>query len=200
MPASPRAIFFDLDGTLVDRDAAFLACVLEAFGNSPATDSILALDAHGHGDRTALLRAWQLHSGEVLTLHALGARIASRLRPNPDLITALHELAVRLPIGVITNGGSQAQRLKLEAAGLDRVFPASLVFVSAELGIAKPDPALFLHAARRLDIAPTDCLYVGDHEPHDRVGALAAGFQFRLASHPLDASTVRGLPDAVPNA
>ena len=200
MPASPRALLFDLDGTLVDRDAAFLACVRSTFGNSPAAESILALDAHGHGDRSALLRAWQLHSGEVLTLPALGARIAARLQPNPDLIAALHELAVRLPLGVITNGGAQAQRLKLEAAGLDRVFPASLVFVSGELGIAKPDPALFLHAARRLGIAPTDCLYVGDHEPHDRVGALAAGFQFQLASHPLDAATVRRLPDAVPNA
>lgn len=200
MPASPRAILFDLDGTLVDRDAALLACVRSTFGNSPAAESILALDAHGHGDRTALLRAWHELSGEALTLHALGARIAARLQPNPDLNLALHELAVRVPIGVITNGGAQAQRLKLEAAGLDHVFPASLVFISAELGIAKPDPALFLHAARRLDVPPSRCLYIGDHEPHDRVGALAAGFQFRLASHPLDAATVRRLPDAVPNA
>jgi HAD superfamily hydrolase (TIGR01509 family) len=192
-----RAILFDLDGTLVDRDDAFLACVRATFGNSPSADLILALDASGHGDRTALLEAWQLHSGEALTLGALGARIASRLQPSPDLIAALHDLAARIRIGVITNGGSKAQRLKLEAAGFNHVFPPNLVFVSADLGIAKPDPALFLLAARRLGVPPSHCLYIGDHAPHDRVGALAAGFQFRLASAPLDAATVRLLPDGI---
>ena len=124
-----RAILFDLDCTLVDRDAAFLACVRATFGDSPSAELIVALDASGHGDRTTLLQVWQLHSGEALTLDALGARIASRLQPSPDLIAALHDLAARIRIGVITNGGSRAQRLKLEAAGFNEVFPPNLVFV-----------------------------------------------------------------------
>ena len=62
---------------------------------------------------------------------------------------------------------------------LDRWFDA--VVVSAEVGARKPDPALFLEALRRVGVPPERALHVGDHAPHDEVGARAAGMQFAAA-------------------
>ncbi len=54
------------------------------------------------------------------------------------------------------------------------------VVTSAEVGAAKPDPAVFLAALERLGVAASRALHVGD-EPGDEDGARAAGMRFRWA-------------------
>jgi len=54
------------------------------------------------------------------------------------------------------------------------------VVTSAEVGAAKPDPAVFLAALGRLGVAPRRALHIGD-EPGDEDGARAAGMRFRWA-------------------
>jgi putative hydrolase of the HAD superfamily len=49
------------------------------------------------------------------------------------------------------------------------------IVLSEELGIRKPDPAIFWHAAELLDVAPGDCLYIGDSYDNDVVGAKRSG-------------------------
>jgi HAD superfamily hydrolase (TIGR01549 family) len=58
------------------------------------------------------------------------------------------------------------------------------VIVSAELGARKPDPAPFIAALELLGVAPRRAVHVGDHAPHDEVGARAAGMQFEPAPLP----------------
>ena len=62
----------------------------------------------------------------------------------------------------------------LETCGLDGAF--DVVFNSARLGIAKPDPEAFLAVARALDTAPERCLFVDDTVPNVE-GAREAGMQ-----------------------
>ena len=56
----------------------------------------------------------------------------------------------------------------------------AVVVTSAEVGAAKPDPAVFLAALGRLGVAPRRALHIGD-EPGDEDGARAAGMRFRWA-------------------
>jgi HAD superfamily hydrolase (TIGR01509 family) len=63
------------------------------------------------------------------------------------------------------------------------------VIVSAELGVRKPDPAPFTAALEQLGVAPDRAVHIGDHPPHDEVGARAAGMRFEPA--PLAAAVDR---------
>jgi HAD superfamily hydrolase (TIGR01549 family) len=63
------------------------------------------------------------------------------------------------------------------------------VVMSGELGVRKPDPAPFRAALERLGVEPARAVHVGDHPPHDEVGARAAGMRFQPA--PLAAAVDR---------
>lgn len=188
-----RAVLFDLDNTLIDRDRAFRACVTARFPDPEVHRELFHLDACGHGARDALFAAWDRHAGSPLTQESLVERIAASLAPEQSLLRVLRELAARVEIGVITNGGGAAQRRKLSAAGLDQVFPRHRIWVSAELGMAKPDPAIFLCACDSLGIPPERCLYIGDHAPHDRVGPARIGMRSQLVDAALTGERLQTL-------
>jgi putative hydrolase of the HAD superfamily len=94
--------------------------------------------------------------------------------PVPGAIETLERLAAHTRLAVVANWDSSLHE-HLARLGLDRYFDA--VVTSAEAGAAKPDPAIFLAALRRLDVEPARALHVGD-EPIDEEGALAAGMRF----------------------
>jgi len=62
----------------------------------------------------------------------------------------------------------------LEADGLSQYFKS--VALSSVLGIRKPDPAIYLEAARQAGVDPAYCVYVGDNLKRDITGTRAAGF------------------------
>ena len=49
-------------------------------------------------------------------------------------------------------------------------------FVSHEIGLAKPDAAIFEHVTRELGAAPADCLFIDDYLPYVE-GARRAGLE-----------------------
>jgi putative hydrolase of the HAD superfamily len=67
---------------------------------------------------------------------------------------------------------------QLERVGLRHYFDA--VVTSAEVGVEKPDPAVFRAALERLGVQPKRALHVGDGAG-DEQGALAAGLAFEPA-------------------
>lgn len=193
MPATLNAVLFDLDGTLIDRDRAFRELVWAEFSPAPVRAELLRLDEHGHGDRQALFAAWHRHGGTALDQCRLGCLLAERIEPDLALIQALQELAARVKLGVITNGGAESQRRKIRAARLDAVFQPDRVWVSAEVGMAKPEPLLFKLACQTLHEAPANCLFVGDHERNDVAGAKSAGLRAHLTDAVLDAERLATL-------
>lgn len=62
----------------------------------------------------------------------------------------------------------------MEADGFSPYFKS--VVLSSVLGIRKPDPAIYLEAARRAEVEPPRCVYVGDNLKRDVTGTRAAGF------------------------
>ena len=188
-----RAITFDLDNTLIDRDRAFRECVDEAVVDPRSRSELIRLDQRGHEDRQVLLDAWHGFSGRRIDLDQLGALIAERLSPMEEVIDALRELASRIKIGLISNGGSSTQRRKLTASGLVRAFAPDKLWISGEVGSAKPDPLIFRRAASSMGLPPEQCLHVGDHPIQDFSGACHAGWQAHLVTSALTAVQIRNL-------
>jgi len=110
-------------------------------------------------------------------LAAATRRFADAQRRGHPIIEGMHdavaEIASRHPLGLITNGPSDIQRLKLEQAGLSSTFADPVI--SGELGVGKPEPAVFLTLLDRLGAAPEASIMVGDSWERDVEGALAAG-------------------------
>jgi len=134
-----------------------------------------------------LFESWQRHGGGEMNQTIFGRLLAGYIRPDAELIEALRVLSKEMKLGVITNGSGETQRLKFQEAGLGGAISEKHLWISAEVGKSKPDPAIFLLASEALGELPEACLYIGDHEGDDLRGATAAGMRARLVSAPLDA-------------
>ena len=110
-------------------------------------------------------------------LAAAAQRFEDAQRRGHPVIEGMHDavagIGERHPLGLITNGPSDIQRLKLDQAGLSSTFGAEVI--SGELGVGKPDPAVFLGLLDRLGAAPDASIMVGDSWARDIEGALGAG-------------------------
>ena len=90
-----------------------------------------------------------------------------------DVADVLELLAESHSMALVTNGAACLQREKLAASGLIERFEA--VVVSADLGVAKPDSAVFERALSELGAERDHAVMVGDSIARDVDGALAAG-------------------------
>lgn len=107
---------------------------------------------------------WNSAYEAILPLH---------FEPYDDVVPVLDALDRQgIPYGAVSNNVHDYQRAKLDRAGLQRV--AALVGIDA-VGVAKPDPAIYLEGARRLGTDPQRTVYVGDNQVLDAQGADAAG-------------------------
>jgi putative hydrolase of the HAD superfamily len=119
-------------GTLEDEITAMLGTLC------PDVDAALVAELAA-GDRAAWAEAAQLYPDAHPTLAALRER--------------------GFALGLVSNCSCQAADV-IASAGLDQHLQA--LALSFELGVAKPDPAMFLAAAEQLDVAPAQCVYVAD--------------------------------------
>lgn len=103
--------------------------------------------------------------------HIRHAQATARL--HEDASPALDLLKPRFPLALITNGASDTQRSSLRLLDLEDRFDA--VLISGEVGVAKPDPAIFLMAADRLGTEPAAVWHIGDNLGTDVAGACTAG-------------------------
>lgn len=190
-----RALFFDLDGTLcqpTERFAdVFTACLapLAPWLPEPGDSDVLARWT------AALLRAGSSSTADCLAqvlsdgadqagapplatvARDLNACWAAAQRPAPDALTVLDALAARYPLGLITNGPSDAQRAVVEALGVAPYFRWLLVSGDPDLGIRKPNPAIFHRALQLAGCPPEAALYIGDSPANDIAGAASAGLR-----------------------
>jgi putative hydrolase of the HAD superfamily len=114
---------------------------------------------------------------EYLTMSNAVADTISPLPGHDATIAAAR--AAGLAVGILTNGPSEWQRRKLELTGIGELVDA--VAISAELGVAKPDPEAFHRACELLGVTPCDTAMVGDSEPFDMAGARAAGLAIAIS-------------------
>ncbi|UCB43606.1 MAG: HAD family hydrolase [Dehalococcoidales bacterium] len=88
-----------------------------------------------------------------------------------DTLQHFRNRGVRL--GLVTNGGAEMQRGKLERFGLVPYFDC--ILIEGEFGAGKPDASVFLHMLKQLDVAASNTWMVGDDLQRDIAGAQALG-------------------------
>jgi putative hydrolase of the HAD superfamily len=126
---------------------------------------------------TAVATAFGIDAPELVGAAADRFEVAQRAgHPAIDgMSSALAAVSARYPVGLLTNGPSDIQRLKLDQAGLSDAF--GVVVISGELGHGKPSPEGFRAALDPLGARPEDSVMVGDSWERDIVGALGVGMR-----------------------
>ena len=120
------------------------------------------------------MAALDANTAEELTFLIETGRFTRSVRP--EMKTVMDELTkTGLHFGIISNVLSLTQVPRnLVDYGLESYF--STVVMSSEFGKSKPDPSIFLHAAKKAGFLPSECLYVGNSPQKDIFGAKNAGF------------------------
>ena len=105
---------------------------------------------------------------------------AIRFRAYPEVPATLERLrAGGARLAVVSNWDVSLHDV-LERTGLRGLV--DVVVISAELGVAKPDPAIFRAALDRLGASAADAMHVGDSVEADVAGARAAGLEAVLVA------------------
>jgi putative hydrolase of the HAD superfamily len=100
---------------------------------------------------------------------------ALRFRAYPEVHESLDGLrAAGLRLVVVSNWDVSLHDRLAETGIAERIHGA---VTSAELGVAKPDPAVFAHALTLAGVPPADAMHVGDSLVEDVDGARAAGIE-----------------------
>jgi putative hydrolase of the HAD superfamily len=197
-----RGVLFDIDDTLVDLEYAMTTALREVsehllpgldqtgwerFGRIFTHETTHYYDRYLTGELTfndqRLLRGRAAlgHFGVDLAdgeeahrwLTAYSELQPAYVRAFEDVLPLLDVLdAAGIPYGAVSNNVHDYQRAKLDGAGLERV--GRLVGTDT-VGVAKPEPAIYLEGVRLLGTAPKETLYVGDNRLLDAEGSTAAG-------------------------
>ncbi len=184
-----RAYLFDLDDTLGNRRIyAYETYARRVDERYPDLDPLfrevilqhcMVLDQHGDVNkgyvRDGILRKWKIDLGENFN-DWWEEHLWQQMVLFPDAIDVIRELKKRsYMVGVVTNGSAYGQNKKLEKAGLKEILDDWVV--SGDIGIHKPDPAIYQLAADHLHVQCDECVFVGDLWQTDLYGAARAGMK-----------------------
>ena len=175
------AVLFDCDGVLVDSERVAVECIVEfAARHGVELDFKEALDRFTGARMADTVHEIEKRAGCALPRDfedrlrdRMAAEFEMRLEPM-DGAAALVE-ALDVPYCVVSNGPRAKMEVTLRVTGLLEHFDGRIVS-AYEVGAWKPDPALFLHAARLLGVAPGHCAVVEDSS-YGIAAGVAAGMQ-----------------------
>ena len=91
----------------------------------------------------------------------------------PGTMELLEYLKPKYHLHLITNGFEEVQHTKLSGSGLEPFFET--LTVSEEVGVKKPNPEIFRYALKKAGATPEESLMIGDEMAVDIDGARAAG-------------------------
>jgi phosphoglycolate phosphatase len=201
LPLRVAAVLFDLDGTLVDSapDLAGAANGLREARGLPALPLADLRPMVGAGARGMVGAAFGIQPGdagfEALRdefLQVYEQRLLQATAVFPAMAQVLQSLeAAGLRWGVVTNKAERFSLPLMQGLGLDG--RAGALVCGDTTPHSKPHPAPLLEAARRLGVAPHQCVYVGDDVRDVQAGraagmpTLAAGWGYLGQGEPVHA-------------
>ena len=189
--ARVKAVFFDLDGTLLDRDASIQQFVAVQYdrlithpGHISKTDYVtrfIELDCHGHVWKDRVYQSLvEKFSLKQISWQSLLEDYETQFRfhcvPFQYLLETLSQLKQEgYLLGMITNGLGQFQSRVIDGLGIRDYFDA--ILISEIEQVRKPQPEIFQRAIARLGVTALESVFVGDHPEADMMGAKNAGMK-----------------------
>ncbi|MCO8042709.1 HAD-IA family hydrolase [Acinetobacter bohemicus] len=170
-----KAVLFDLDGTLIDTAADFIRIIQQMCHEAgrPLVDAELIRAQVSEGARAMVKLVYPelqvedplLQQHRQRFLDSYGAEIAV----DTDLFAGMYALLEELeeheiPWGIVTNKPRWLSEALLKALNLTE--RCAVLVCPEDVTRTKPDPEPMYLAAQQINIAPEDCIYVGDH-PRD---------------------------------
>ncbi|WP_433126200.1 HAD-IA family hydrolase [Micromonospora sp. CA-240977] len=176
------AVLFDMDGTLVDSDAA-VERAWERWAAEYGVDPAAAL-AIAHGSPADRTIRHLLPALDDTTVAAAAARqLALQYDDLSDVVATpgAHELLIELarlglPWAVVTSADTRLAEARLGAAGIT----APVLVTVEDVRVGKPDPEGYRRAADLLGVPVTRCLVVEDAEVGLRAGRAAGAMTAAL--------------------
>ncbi|MBE0535659.1 MAG: HAD-IA family hydrolase [Phycisphaerae bacterium] len=187
-----KAVIFDLGRVIVDVDVGKLASFVSATPSQADIDQVI-MDVLGDElmlqFNTGKVGPEEFHRGIIrrfdLTLTfdefaTLWCGIFSPISGMPELIRRLQG---RFNLGLLSDTDPLHWNYLRKNNPILEAFKRPTL--SFQIGLTKPDPAIFRAAARNADTLPEACLYIDDL-PANAAGAAAAGMQSIVFKGPAD--------------
>jgi putative hydrolase of the HAD superfamily len=193
---TPRAVTFDAGQTLIQLDTAMLVRRCAERGVTVTEAALAAAQPAAWRRYDAVMvgggheTPWQVFMATLLTGAGVADGEAAALarwlydeQPRANLwrkaIPGMFELAAELaaagiPVAILSNSEGALAELIAE---IGWAAPFTAIVDSGKLGVAKPEPAIFEHAAAALGVAPGEVVHVGDAYNADIVGGRAVGMR-----------------------
>ena len=200
-PSKYKHIFFDLDRTLWDFDAA-AEVAFERIYEKYNLKNLGIPSAHDFHEVYHPLneRLWELYRENKITKDDLNrtrflkplehygihdVALADHLSEDyvywsprivrlvPGTMELLDYLKPKYHLHLITNGFQEVQHTKLSGSGMEPYFET--LTVSEEVGVKKPNPEIFYYALRKANATAEESIVIGDEMAVDIDGARAAG-------------------------
>ena len=169
--ALPTAVIFDLDGVIRDWNDEEISEIEVAYGLNPGTILAVGFGTElGVAATTGKLdyRTWMdTIRAEVILAHgsdvagALDAWEANVGLVNTEMLQVLRSVRSQATVALLSNGTT---RLRRDLAVLDLTDEFDVIFNTAEVGIAKPNPAIFHYVLQKLDSTAAEALFIDDLE------------------------------------
>ena len=181
-----KALIFDLDNTLIDRQRAFREMLDRKF-HSLFTDEnliqqmiqdVMKWDANGTVERIVVFKKWvDKYHVTCITAEKLDADWSKESGTVAflfdDVRDTLSALKSKYKLALLTNGNASSQRRKINTIQIDDLIDYSLV--SSEFGVKKPDKSIFEYTCHQIGYKCEECAYIGDNYNIDVLGSRNAG-------------------------
>jgi HAD superfamily hydrolase (TIGR01509 family) len=188
-PISIDAVIFDLDGVLIDSESAWASVreqlTRESGGrwHQGAQEEMMGMSSSEWSRYMREELGMPMEPAEIsaTVVEGLEAYYRRRVPLLPHAVETVRALAERWPLAVASSANRPLIDLVLELTGMAGLFRATVS--SEEVPRGKPEPDVYIEAARRLDVVPGRCAAVEDSTNGIR-SARAAGMRVIAVPRP----------------
>lgn len=157
-----QAVIFDCFGVIIGQGFEH---TYRLAGGDPLADQAFITDLLGQANLGIISEA-DFHKAVAKQLHIDQAAWHQAMReaekPDQDLLDYIRDLRTNYKTAVLSNANHGVLAARIGEARLNECFDE--VVVSAEEGVAKPDPRIYVATADRLGVAPEQCIFFDDND------------------------------------